>query len=76
MQNQRTPLYEAAAKGHVEVVQVLVQAGANLDQTTQVRGAQLTTYASLPCPSHSSLLVLFSSCCAVPLDTPPYGGKE
>ena len=34
-----TPLHAAAAKGHVEVVQVLVQAGANLDKADNVRCA-------------------------------------
>ena len=39
VQNECTPLYAAALSGHVEVVRVLVQAGANLDQADIVRCA-------------------------------------
>ena len=63
MQNQRTPLYEAAAKGHEEMVRVLVQAGANLDQADKVRGAPLTSYSheaiSLPSAGYLTLLIVF-----------------
>ena len=52
-----------AKKGHVEVVQLLVQAGAKLDQAANVRGAQLTSYSheaiSLPSSGSITLLIMF-----------------
>ena len=36
-QNGATPLYVAAQKGHVQVVEALVQAGADKDAPTKVR---------------------------------------
>ena len=36
VQEQATPLYMAAQEGHVEVVRVLVQAGAKLNQANEV----------------------------------------
>jgi hypothetical protein len=35
-ENKETPVYAAAERGHVEAVRVLVQAGAELDQTNGV----------------------------------------
>ena len=53
----------AASNGHVEVVRVLVQAGANLDQADKVRGAPLTSYSheaiSLPSSGSVTLLSMF-----------------
>ena len=63
VQDQWTPLYAAARYGRVEMVRVLVQAGANLDQATNVRGAQLTSYSheaiSLPSAGYVTLLIVF-----------------
>ena len=43
VQDQWTPLFAAARKGHVEVVRELVQAGAKLNQADEVWSIQLTS---------------------------------
>ena len=63
VQDQSTPLYMAARMGHVKVVRLLVQAGANLGQADKVRGAPLTSYSheaiSLPSAGYVTLLSVF-----------------
>ena len=36
-QDGRTPLYKAAINGHVEIAQMLMEKGANIEATTKVQ---------------------------------------